>query len=80
MSGNGLAIAIFSCSATMAYSGSVGSSKSAVNLMLPWLNCGKPGVFGLPGSRFEAVSSGGNRICEFRNFSNAGESDPDNFA
>jgi PemK-like, MazF-like toxin of type II toxin-antitoxin system len=43
------------------YSRSLGSLKSTPSLMLPWPNCGKPAALGFPGSRLEAVSSGGNR-------------------
>src|SRR5262249_58109276 len=49
------------------YSGSLGSLNSTVSLMLPWPCCGKPGVFGSPGSRFDAVSSGGNSTSDSRN-------------
>src|SRR6266404_2178548 len=49
------------------YSGSAGSLNSTVNLMLPWPNCGNPFFVGSPGSRFDAVSSGGNSTSEFRN-------------
>ena len=47
------------------YSGSVGSLNSTVNLM-PCPNCGKLLLLGSAGSRFDAVSSGGNSTSEFR--------------
>jgi hypothetical protein len=43
-----------------------GLVNSAVSLILPCPNCGKPARVGSPGSRFDAVSSGGNRIKELR--------------
>src|SRR5215475_10689808 len=49
------------------HSGSVGSLNNTVSLILPWPYCGKFGVAGCPGSRLEAVSSGGNNTSEFRN-------------
>ena len=49
----------------------VGSLNSTGKRMLPCPRCGKPGAFGFPGSRFEAVSSGGNSTSEFRNSSTA---------
>src|SRR5262249_40255381 len=49
-----------------AYSRSVGSLKRAPSLMLPWATCGNPAAVGSPGSRFEAVSSGGKRTSEAR--------------
>src|SRR6266571_6121043 len=52
----------FRCS----YSGSEGLLNNTVNLMLPCPNCGKLVLLGSPGSRFDAVSSGGNRIRELR--------------
>ena len=51
------------------HSGSVGSLNSTVSLMLPWPNCGKFCFVGSAGSRFEAVSSGGNRTSESRKLS-----------
>src|SRR5215475_6669024 len=48
------------------YSGSPGLLKSTVKRMLPWPNCGKPVANGSPGSRLDAVSSGGNRMSEFK--------------
>jgi len=48
------------------HSGSVVSLNSTVNLMLPWPNCGKLGFVGSPGSKVDAVSSGGNNTSEFR--------------
>src|SRR5262245_19132709 len=48
------------------YSGSLGLLKRTVNLMLPCPNCGKFGALRFPGSRFDAVSSGGKRIRERR--------------
>src|SRR5262249_5245982 len=50
-----------------AYSLSIGSSNSTPSLTLPCPSCGKPDAFGLPGSRFDAVSSGGNSTSVSRN-------------
>ena len=55
------------------YSTSVGSLNKTVSLMLPCPNCGYPVAAGLPGSRFEAVSSGGNNTSEFRKVSMAAD-------
>jgi hypothetical protein len=55
------------------YSTSVGSLNKTVSLMLPCPNCGYPVAAGLPGSRFEAVSSGGNNTSEFRKASRAAD-------
>lgn len=52
------------------YSGSVGSLNSDVNLILPCPNCGKLGLAGSPGSKFDAVSSGGNNTSELRSACN----------
>ena len=52
---------------------SVGSSNSTVSLMLPCPACGKFDVDGFPGSSVDAVSSGGNRISEFKNVMTASE-------
>src|SRR6267142_6424510 len=56
-------------SPTDSYSGSFGLLKSAVSLMLPCPNWGKPNVLRLPGSSVEAVSSGGKRTSELSNAS-----------
>src|SRR5882672_12639079 len=53
------------------YSGSAGLLNSTVNLMLPWPNCGKPSLVWSPGSRLDAVSSGGNNTSELRNVCSA---------
>src|SRR6266481_2192147 len=42
------------------HSGSLGLLKRTVNLILPCPFCGKLGALGFPGSKLEAVSSGGN--------------------
>ncbi len=62
------------------HSGSVGSLNRTVSFMLPCPNWGKFGVVRTPGSRVEAVSSGGKRTRESRNFSTAADSDPDSLA
>ena len=59
------------CCEVESYSRSLGSLKSAVSLMLPWPNWGKFSVFGSPGSKFEAVSSGGNSTSVWRKVSRA---------
>src|SRR5215813_13158805 len=51
------------------HSGSVGSLKRTVSLILPCPNCGNPAAFLFPGSRFDAVSSAGKITSEFRNSS-----------
>src|SRR5215813_7156084 len=51
------------------YSGSAGSLNSTPILMLPWPAWGYPAVAGLAGSRFDDVSSGGNRTSVSRNLS-----------
>jgi HlyD family secretion protein len=53
----------------IAHSGSLGSLNRSVSLMLPCPNCGKLTRLRFPGSRFEAVSSGGKMINELRNAS-----------
>src|SRR5262245_699042 len=49
------------------YSMSVGSLKRTVNLTLPCPNCGKSAAPRFPGSRLDAVSSGGKMTSELRN-------------
>src|SRR5262249_43613988 len=48
------------------YSGSAGLLNSKPRRMLPWPNCGKPEAKRSPESKLDAVSSGGNRMSEFR--------------
>src|SRR5215472_2651569 len=48
------------------YSGSLGLLNNTVSLMLPCPNCGKLAAWRFPGSRLDAVSSGGKRISEFK--------------
>ena len=49
------------------YSGSFGLLNNAPSLILPCPTCGKSGSLRSPGSRFEAVSSGGKTISELKN-------------
>src|SRR5439155_4238999 len=56
------------------YSGSAGLLKSALSLMLPWPNWGKPAAARFPAFRLDAVSSGGKITSEFRNASTASRS------
>jgi hypothetical protein len=65
-------------SAPMPHSGSFGLLKRTVNLMLPCPLCGKLGALGFPGSKLEAVSSGGNNTSVSRkcNMSKASPSFP----
>src|SRR5947207_1242741 len=56
---------------SLTYSGSAGLLKSTPSFMLPCPACGKLVALGFPGSRFDAVSSGGKSTSELRKSSTA---------